>query len=267
VTSLAHDSRDLAETYDRVSDWQFEGGKRLIERLGLVAGERILDVGCGTGRLARWMSGIAGPGCVIGIDPLADRVALARSRVPGVSFEVGQAEDLGAFADASFDAVCMSAVFHWVKDKPKALAEARRVLRPRGRLGMTTLPKELRLASTSATVCAPIFGRKPYTERVNPAGLAIAQTGATSTDLITMLLQAGLDLAELHVVRRTHVHASGEAVVDFIESSSFGNFLRLVPDDLRETFRADLVAAFEATRTPEGIVLRDHALVVVASRG
>jgi len=89
----------------------------------------------------------AGPsGQVVGIDPLAERVALARERVPGVRFHIGYAEDLGAFADGSFDDVSMSSVFHWVPDKPKALAGIARVLRPGGKLGFTTLPWELRAA-------------------------------------------------------------------------------------------------------------------------
>src|SRR5258708_20812250 len=107
--SFAHDSRHLAETYDRVSDLQFEGGKHLVERLDLAEGARVLDVGCGTGRLAGWMVERLGPkGSVVGIDPLEDRVRVARSHGGAVRFEVGQAEDLDAFEGASFDAVCMS---------------------------------------------------------------------------------------------------------------------------------------------------------------
>jgi ubiquinone/menaquinone biosynthesis C-methylase UbiE len=107
--SFAHDSRHLAETYDRVSDLQFEGGKRLVERLGLEEGARVLDIGCGTGRLAQWTGERLGPkGSVVGIDPLEDRIGIARSHGGALRFEVGQAEDLGAFEDASFDAVCMS---------------------------------------------------------------------------------------------------------------------------------------------------------------
>src|SRR5215218_1410938 len=139
-TSFAHDNRHLAETYDRVSDLQFEGGKQLIERLGLEEGARVLDVGCGTGRLTRWIAERLGPkGSVVGIDPLEHRITVARSEAGPVRFEVGQAEELGAFEDSSFDAVCLSSVLHWVADKARALAEIRRVLRPGGRVALTTV--------------------------------------------------------------------------------------------------------------------------------
>jgi hypothetical protein len=51
MTSFTHDSRSLAATYDWVSDLQFEGGKGLVERLGLKEGARVLELGCKTGRL------------------------------------------------------------------------------------------------------------------------------------------------------------------------------------------------------------------------
>jgi ubiquinone/menaquinone biosynthesis C-methylase UbiE len=266
MPSFDHDSRDLAETYDRVSDYQLEAGKRLVERLGLKAGQRVLDVGSGTGRLAGWIAGIVGRECVTGVEPLPERVAVARKQVPGVTFEVGQAEDLGAFAAESFDAVSMSAVFHWIGDKPKALAEVKRVLRPAGKLGITTVVKELRLSGTMTRACAQLFMREPYIGKATSSTMGMAQVGTTVTELISMLVFAGLDLAELHVMQRTHVHASGEAVVDFANASSFGNFLKMVPDDLRASFRDDLAAIFESGRGPDGVAMHDHGMLLVAER-
>ena len=262
--SFDHDSRDLAETYDRVSDYQLDGGKRLVGRLGLKAGQRVLDVGSGTGRLAAFIAGIVGADHVTAIEPLPERVALARKRVPGVRFEVGQAENLGAFAPESFDVVCMSAVFHWIGDKPRALAEVKRVLRPGGKLGLTTVVKELRIASTVTRACTELFVREPYIGKVTSSGMGMAQVGATVTDLLSMLVFAGLELLELHVIQRTHVHPSGEAVVDFADASSFGNFLKMVPDDLRATFRKDLAAIFETARGPDGVAIHDHGMMLVA---
>jgi arsenite methyltransferase len=269
TTSFAHDSSRLAETYDRLSDSQFEGGKRLVGRMRIQAGDHVLDVGCGTGRLTEWIAERVGPGgSVVGIDPLVERIAIARARARagGISFEVGQAEDLSAFAAESFHAVCMSAVFHWVSDKPKALAEVRRVLRPGGRLGVTTLPRELMGASTVTAVCGPVLGRSPYAERVDFSALALVSRGHTTTEIISMVLESGLELAQLHVMRRSRNHANGEAVVDFVESSSFGNFLRMVPEDLRASLRLDLAAAFDAKKGPDGIPVRDYGTAFVARR-
>lgn len=70
--TFEHDSPKLAQTYDRISDLQLESGKRLVERLGLDEGARVLDLGCGTGRLTHWIAERVGT--VIGIDPLAERI-------------------------------------------------------------------------------------------------------------------------------------------------------------------------------------------------
>ncbi len=267
VTSLAHDSPALARAYDRLSDSQFAGGQRLVGRLELEPGDRVLDVGCGTGRLARHIADITGPQFVSGVDPLVDRVEVARTHHPGISFSVGSAEDLGAFRDASLEAVTMSAVFHWVQDKPRALAEVRRVLGRGGRLGLTTPAKELRGESTTAKVCAPLLGCPRFSDRLNPGGFGVARMGCTVTELLTLFSEARLDVLELHVVRRVQAFATGEDVVDFLESSSFGNFLLLVTEDARPAFRAELAAAFDATRGPNGITLVDHGVMAVASRG
>jgi arsenite methyltransferase len=261
VTSFARDSRQLAEHYERTSDPQLESGKQLVERLGLVPGARVLDIGCGTGRLTRWIAARLGPkGSVVGIDPLEERIGVARSH--GGQFEVGRAEELGAFEDASFDAVCLSSVFHWVSDKARALAEIRRVLRPGGRLAATTTPQELVRAGTVALALRPLLCRPPYVSHA----AALGTRGCTSTELVSLVLESGLELMELHVTQQSSTHESGAAFVEFAEASAFGNLLGLVPEELRAAFRADLVAAFERQRGPDGVVVRGWGVLFVARR-
>jgi ubiquinone/menaquinone biosynthesis C-methylase UbiE len=266
TTSFTHDSRQLAETYERVSDLQFDGGKRLVERLGLDQGARVLDIGCGTGRLTRWIGERLGPkGSAFGIDPLEERIGVARAQGGAARFEVGQAEDLSAFADASFDIVVMSSVFHWVADKAKALGEIRRVLRPGGRLGVTTSPQELSRAGTIALALQPLLRSAPYAGHADLSALS-SGSRCTSTDFVTLVLESGLELVELHVTQRESHHESGEAVLDFVVASSFGNFLRIVPEQLRASFRADLISEFDRQRGPDGVVVRGWGLLFVATR-
>jgi ubiquinone/menaquinone biosynthesis C-methylase UbiE len=249
-----------AQRYDRARPGYPD---ELIERIVVASpGRDVLDVGCGTGRLTRWIAERLGPrGSVVGIDPLEHRISIARSHAGAARFEVGRAEDLGAFEDSSFDAVCLSSVLHWVADKASALAEIRRVLRPGGRVGLTTLPQELSRAGTVAGVLQPLLQRPPYADRVDRS---VARRGCTSTELVELVLESRLELVELHVTQTVSSHQSGEAFVEFAEASSFGSLLAMVPEDQRASLRADLVAAFESLRGPEGVVVRAWGLLLVA---
>ncbi len=107
-------------------------------------GERVLDIGCGPGLLAGELARAVGPeGEVAGIDLSENMLAMARelqSAVPEsgqetapVSFSLADACEL-PFPESSFDAVLSTQVYEYVSDMPRALAEARRVLRNGGRL-------------------------------------------------------------------------------------------------------------------------------------
>jgi arsenite methyltransferase len=93
---------------------------------------------------------------------------------------------------------------------------------------------------------------------MNLEGVAALRQSVGLTELVALLLQAGLDPVRLQVVERTRTHPNGHAIIDFAQSSSFGNFLNLVPEALRPQLREDLAAAFDERRGPDGIATRDH---------
>jgi ubiquinone/menaquinone biosynthesis C-methylase UbiE len=99
-------------------------------------GRRVLDVGCGTGRLAAALA--ERYGCKVwGVDLSPEMLEVARRRLPPTArVKLAPAEEL-PFRDGWFERVTMTLVYHHL-DPPRALAEARRVLVSGGRLGMLT---------------------------------------------------------------------------------------------------------------------------------
>ncbi len=109
-----------------------------INRAGLKPGEKVLDLGTGTGSLAVEAARLVGPtGNVTGIDISPDMLSLARRRVvesahTNIELRQGRAEDVPA-KDATFDVLLASLSLMYVIDRAAAAREARRVLRPGGR--------------------------------------------------------------------------------------------------------------------------------------
>lgn len=108
----------------------------VIDRAGPRPGEHVIDVGSGPGLLVHALARAVAPaGRVLGVDASPNMVAMGRRRcegLSGVSFEIADAGRLPA-ADASSDLLTCTQVLEYVRDVEGALAEFRRVLRPRGR--------------------------------------------------------------------------------------------------------------------------------------
>src|SRR6185369_17307891 len=97
-------------------------GAGILEKLAPVAGERILDLGCGDGSLTEQL--IQRGARVVGVDASPDMVAAARAR--GIDAQVMDATQLTF--EAEFDAVFSNAVLHWIHDQDAVLAGVARAL-------------------------------------------------------------------------------------------------------------------------------------------
>ena len=101
------------------------------EAVGVRAGQRVLDVGCGPGALTSQLVRRLGSGAVSAIDPSASYVAAVRGRLPGADVRHGVAERL-PYADDTFDAAVAQLVVQFMADPEAGLSEMGRVTRPGG---------------------------------------------------------------------------------------------------------------------------------------
>lgn len=118
-----------AQRYRDRHGFIIDRGRALVELLAPQAGERVLDLGCGTGDMARH---IADHGArVVGVDASPDMIAAAQGRFPDLDFRITDAAALPF--EAEFDAVYSHAVLHWVRQAEEAARGIARALRPGGR--------------------------------------------------------------------------------------------------------------------------------------
>ena len=111
--------------------------REIMRRLELKPGEQVIDIGAGPCLLTEEMARAVGPaGRVVGIDLSNEMLSMGRARCTGLAWvELGEADAVSLpFPKATFDAAVASQVYEYVGDLARALAEARRVLRPGGRL-------------------------------------------------------------------------------------------------------------------------------------
>ena len=119
-----------ASLYDDKHSFVFKYGEDLVELLRPKNGERILDLGCGTGYLTSLIA--ASGATVIGIDNSIEMVTKAKTEYPNLEFQVQSATDF--HFDEHFDAIFSNAVLHWILEKEKAVDCIYENLKRQGRL-------------------------------------------------------------------------------------------------------------------------------------
>ncbi len=232
-----------AGTYDTLRPpdgaW-WERFTALVE-LGDLRGRRVLDVGCGTGLLAAALATEA-RAKVWGVDASDEMVAVARAAVPaGVGIRQAAAEQL-PFRDAWFDRVTMSLVIHLV-DRQLALAEARRVVAPTGRVAIATFHED----HFRTYWLGPYF---PSIQAIDERRFP------TEASLVEELADAGFPRAETRRVVTETAHTRAEALAR-VKGRHISTFDLLSPEELDEgTARAE-------RELPARVVARLDQLIVV----
>lgn len=124
-----------AEDYKRHSSTQHTWGKELISKLQLNGDERVLDIGCGDGKITAEIASLLPDGLIMGIDSSPEMIKLAEGNFPpdkftNLSFKIKDARKLDFKND--FDVVFSNAALHWIIDHQPILKRIHRSLKSPG---------------------------------------------------------------------------------------------------------------------------------------
>jgi SAM-dependent methyltransferase len=244
-------------------------GKRLLMAAGINSGERVIDIGCGTGAVTAEAAARAMPGgAVLGVDISARMLAAARRRTagcPGVSLVLDDAQTHPFRIGAHDVVISRFGMGHFV-DLVAALRNIGAALRPGGRLtflewGHPTANEWMTLADRVGA--AALDGRWP----TRPDRSDHDPTGTVEARLHQALELAGLDVESVDIVAEPMW--AGDTVPDVLawfQTLPDSRPLHALPDTDWETYLAALGAELSSRRGPAGVLLGGSAWLVTARR-
>lgn len=233
-----------AEDYAKNSANQQLWARELIRKLGLTGSERVLDVGCGDGKVTAEIAANLPNGAVVGVDVSDAMLALASRRFgpaeyPNLRFQRADARSL-PFQN-EFDVVFSNATLHWVTEHPPVVQGIANSLKPGGKVllqmgGQGNIAGVLQVIEPMLT--APRWAR--YFEQFSfPYGFY------APADYAAWLPAAGLQAVRLELFPKDMVHAGPEGLAGWVRTTKIP-YTQRIPEAEREAFVAEVVATYLA---------------------
>lgn len=240
----------------------------LVARAGVGAGDRVLDVACGTGCAARAAARAVGAGgAVTGLDVNPDMLATARraaeGMTPPIEYHQGEATDL-PFDDHHFDVVLCQEAVQFLDDRVAAFREMQRVARPGGRVACSVLrPLEHNRAyEVFAHVLGRHAGEEAATMMRSPFNLA------DDEQLRSDAVAAGLQDVTIHyLVGQERFPSVAEFVHWEAASSPLAGPLSALLDDQLGRMVDDLAGAFASYIDDGGVTFPNETRLLVGTVG
>lgn len=243
-----------AGLYDSKHSFVWERGADLIELLKPAAGERILDLGCGTGHLT---AKIAESGAhLIGIDSSPEMIREAWENYPDIEFRIADARDF-SFEDR-FDAAFSNAALHWIKEAERVVQCVANALKPGGRF------------------VAELGGKGNVREMLNAFRGALEKMGCkrylnpwyfpSVAEYSSLLEHHGLEVTFAVLFDRpTPLEDSGNGMRNWIEMFA-GEFLAAAPEGKREEFIQEVESQLRPKLFRDGSWIADYRRLRVVAR-
>ena len=223
---------------DQYGKFEHERKQPFYDLLAMVrpaAGMRVVDFGCGTGKLTRELHAQLQPRETIGIDRSRRMLDKARKTElpPGLGFQVG---DIELFPDgmSGYDLIFSNAALHWVEDHEALFARLAAALAPNGQLAvqMPAMHDEI-----SHLVAAEIFEAEPYQSA--SGGWRKPQPVLSPGAYARLLFHLGFSDPVVRLIVYPHVLAGPDEVVEWVKGTLLAEYSRHLPPDVYERFLAE----------------------------
>jgi len=237
------------EEYSRHSSEQAKWARELIAKLNLQGTERILDIGCGDGKVTAELASSVPHGSILGIDSSPEMIAFARDafmdNFVNLAFQHVDVQQMTFTRE--FDIVFSNATLHWVADHTSVLARIRQSLRPSGTMLVQMAGKGN--ASDVVAVVTELTRREQWRTYFHDFPFPYTLYG--DREYRKLVTAAGLALKRIELVPKTMVHKGLEGFSGWIRTT-WHPYLQRLPADLKEPFVRELVATYETRYPPDG---------------
>jgi ubiquinone/menaquinone biosynthesis C-methylase UbiE len=234
----------------------------LLRAAALRPGERVLDVGCGTGIVARLAADAVGSeGSVVGLDVEPAMLAVARSAVgPGVEWIEASAESI-PLPDESVDVVLCQMSLQFVPDRARAVEEMRRVLVPGGRF-------VLNVPGPTSSFFEPLS--EALARHVDPRAAAFVERvfSLHDVDQLTALLEgAGFRDVSVEAGKiELSLPPPKDVLWQYAAATHLAGILMEAGEAARKELEREVVAAWRDYEVDEGMEIRQRIVVATAVR-
>lgn len=231
-TLLSANGIEDAKTYHGNSSLQWRIAVEIIDSIPLMESERILDIGCGDGKVTALLSEKIAKGFILGIDISQSMIDFATSHYPQInypnlSFQKGDAAEL--LFENQFDRVVSFSTLHWVLDQKKALNAIHRALVPGGVVCIHTYGKSLMNVTNIGDILVHTEKWAPYFPSYTKQRVFF-----TKEEYHALLEQAGFQQVRVIGCWDDTAFADRQALIDF--AKPLLNFIRHLPQDVQQEF-------------------------------
>jgi trans-aconitate 2-methyltransferase len=252
-----------AQTYDQISEPQYQWGLEVLDRLHPQPSESIVDAGCGSGRVTEKLLERLPGGRVVGVDGSAEMIKVAGEKFTGddrVTLIVADLLDLSPDlleengAPGAVDALFSTATFHWITDHDKLFSRIHSVLRPGGRL-VAQCGGEGNVAEHARAI-ATVAMQPQYIDHFE--GMTMMWNFANPAETEERLRNAGFEDISCWLEDKP---VQPESPYDFTTTVTMGPHLTRLPEEKRRAF-AEAVLEL----SPDPLVLNYVRLNIDARR-